>query len=394
MTARFDDFAVGDRASLEHELRAEDVRRFVDLTGDDNPVHVDDAYATAHGLRAPVAHGMLTAAYVSTVIGTKLPGPGALWMSERFRFRAPVYVGDTIRVEVVVKRKSPSTRVMVLDVTIHNHRGALVLDGEAHVQLLEDPMTTGEAAQATGTAVVTGAAKGIGSAIARRLAQDGWSVVVNFRSDAEGAEATVAAIAEAGGTASAFRADLADAGAVAELFDYAADTYGPVLGLVNNAGGAPRPQPLLETTWADLERHLGDHLRIAALCVERVLPGMVERGDGRIVNVTSQAGYGPPPQQQAGYAVAKAALAAYTRAIAVEAGPHGVRANAIAPGLIPTDMTADLSARQKAIVASQAPLRRLAGVDDVADATAFLLGPQAAYMTGQTVHLSGGQVMG
>jgi 3-oxoacyl-[acyl-carrier protein] reductase len=388
MTARFEDFAVGDSAALEREVREEDLR-FTELTGDDNPVHADDAFAASRGLRARVAHGMLTAGYVSTVIGTQLPGPGALWMSERFRFRAPVFVGDTIRVEVVVKRKSESTRVLVLEVTIHNDRGTLVLDGEAHVQLLEEPAKPAPPRATAGTVVVTGAGRGIGAAIARRLGADGWNVVVNHRGASAGADETVAAIAEAGGTASAVRADVGDPDAVRALFEQA----GPVLALVNNAGSGPEPQPLVETTWDDLERHLNGHLRAAALCVGAVLPGMIERGDGRIVNITSQAAYGKPPAGQAGYAVAKAALAAYTRAIAAEAGPHGVTANAVAPGLTPTDMTADVSARQKAVVASQMPLRRLPSPEEIAEAVAFLLGPGGASLTGQTLHLSGGQAM-
>src|SRR5437763_12656384 len=128
MAARsFNDFAVGDHASIDREIRAEDVVRFVELTGDDNPVHVDEEYAAAMGLRARVVHGMLTSGYVSTVIGTLLPGPGALWLSERFSFRTPVFVGDRIHVEVRVRHISPRTPVLVLDVEVRNQHDKVVL---------------------------------------------------------------------------------------------------------------------------------------------------------------------------------------------------------------------------------------------------------------------------
>ena len=163
---------------------------------------------------------------------------------------------------------------------------------------------------------------------------------------------------------------------------------------MNNAGGPTAPKPLGELTWADMESHLATHLRGSFLCVDAVLPGMIERGFGRIVNVTSQAAYGTPPPKMTGYVVAKAALAAFTRCVALEAGPHGVTANAVAPGMVETELVGHISPRQKMTIAAQTPLRRLAAADDIADVVAFLLGPRASYVTGQTIHLSGGQVVG
>src|SRR4051794_26861660 len=164
----FEDFAVGQSASLERTIRAEDVARFVELTGDDNPVHVDDAYAAGLGLPARVVHGMLTGGYISTVIGTLLPGPGALWMSERFNFRAPVFVGDTVRVQCTIRRISAGTRILILDIEVRNARGKLVLDGEAQVQVLERPEELRTVATGAETAVVTGSSRGIRAAIGQR----------------------------------------------------------------------------------------------------------------------------------------------------------------------------------------------------------------------------------
>jgi 3-oxoacyl-[acyl-carrier protein] reductase len=389
-----DRFAVGDRASIERVISAEDVARFVDLSGDDNPVHVDDEYAARIGVGARVVHGMLTASYVSTVIGTKLPGPGALWLSEHFDFLAPVRIGDRVHVEVEVRRISTATRVLVLGVQVRNQHGATVLDGEARVQVLERvsdaPASTQRAAQ---TAVITGSGRGIGAAIATRLAADGCQVVLNYRQDRASAQATLDSILESGGDATMFQADVADRDAVAALIAHARDKFGPVDALVNNAGGAINPRALEETTWDELESHLATHLRGSFLCTQATLPAMIERGFGRIVNVTSQAAYGTPPPKMSGYAVAKAALATFTKCVALEAGPHGVTVNAVAPGMVETELVGDVSPRMKMTLAANTPLRRLAVENDVAGAVAFLVGPDGSYFTGQTIHLSGGQVM-
>ena len=389
----FDDFAVGDRATFERVVKAEDVARFVELTGDDNPVHVDDAYAASLGVGGRVVHGMLTAGFVSTVIGTLLPGPGALWLSEQFNFRAPVRINDRIEATVEIRHISPGTRILVLAVSVVNQHGRVVLDGESRVQVLEQVTAATEAPSAVETVVVTGSGRGIGAAIATRLAADGLRVVLNFRSDEDRAKHTLASIVDSGGDACLFRADVSDGADAAALIAHATDTFGRVDALVNNAGGPTDPRLLKDTTWEDMERHLATHLRGSFLCTQAALPGMLERGFGRIVNVTSQAAYGAPPPKQTGYVVAKAALAAFTRCVALEAGPHGVTVNAVAPGMTDTDMVADVAPRAKMTLAAQTPLRRLGRPEEIADVVSFLLSSSGAYVTGQTLHVSGGQVM-
>ena len=386
-------FAVGETASLERTISEDDVAAFVRLTGDDNPVHVDDNYARQIGLGGRVVHGMLTAGFVSTLIGTALPGPGALWVGERLNFRAPVRIGDAVRAKVTIRRISPSTRVLVLDVEVRNQNDALIVDGEAQVHVLSPASNPTDAPQIIRSAVVTGSGRGIGAVIAQRLAADGAHVVINYRHEEARARQILDEIANAGGKATLFRADVTDPEQAAALVAQAIDTCGQLDALVNNAGGGPEPQSLAEMSWNDVERHLGSHLRGSFLCTQAALPGMIERRFGRIVNITSQAAYGTPPPKMAGYVTAKAALAAFTRSVAVEAGPFGVTANAVAPGMADTEMVADVSPRTKAVLASQTPLRRLATTDDVAAAVAFLLSAAGSYVTGQTVHLSGGQVM-
>jgi len=388
----FDQWTVGDQASITRVIEAEDVTRFVELTGDDNPIHVNEDYGNKAGIGGRVVHGMLTASYVSTVIGTILPGPGALWLSQSFNFRAPVRIGDQILIEVRVRHVSPGTRVLVLDVKVRNLKDKVVLDGEAHVHVIETEDTTLDTERTAGTVVVTGSGRGIGAAIARRLAADGLRVVLNYVRDDASANETLRSIVEAGGEATLVRADVSDPPRAEELMSRALETFGSVDALVNNAGSPTDPRALQDTTWADMEKHLATHLRGSFLCVRAILPAMIERGFGRIVNMTSQAAYGTPPNKMTGYVVAKAALAAFTKCIAVEGGPHGITANAIAPGMVETDLVADVSPRIKMTEAARTPLRRLAKVEDVADLVSFLLGRGGSFVTGQTIHLSGGQV--
>ena len=268
-----------------------------------------------------------------------------------------------------------------------------MLDGEAQVQVLERLVEMSAETRPVQTALVTGSGRGIGAAIARRLAHSGLNVVVNFRSNADQAGETVGAIRAEGGQATMFQADVSGPDEVAALIAHAAETFGAVDVLVNNAGAPAERTPLDETSWAEMERQLAGHLRSSYLCVEATLPGMIERRLGRIVNVTSQSAYGTPPPKMTSYVVAKAALAALTRCVALEAGPHGVTVNAVAPGMVNTEMNADIAPRAKAVLAAQTPLRQLATAEDIAEAVAFLASPAAAHVTGQTLHLSGGQTM-
>jgi len=233
------------------------------------------------------------------------------------------------------------------------------------------------------TALVTGASKGIGSAIARALAQDGWAVAVNYRSDEAGANATVEAIEKAGGRAVALHGDVAD-GAPEDLFKAAEEQLGPVLALVNNAG-VTADGLVVQMDDEDWDRVLGTNLTAAFRMTRRAMRPMIKARYGRVINVASVVG----PRANAGqanYAAAKAGLIGLTKTVAAEVARRGVTVNAVAPGFIETDMTADLPDS----VMQAVPARRPGTPEEVAAAVRFLASDDAGYVTGTTLFVDGG----
>nr|WP_276508528.1 SDR family oxidoreductase [Modestobacter muralis] len=373
-----------------------DVRRFVEMTGDDNPLHVDPAYAETTTFKDVVVHGMLGASFLSTVIGTQLPGPGALWISQNTEFLLPVRLGDELTVSVTVVATHDRERLLDLDTRIVNQNQQLVLSGQGRVKVLAPPRPVVESAPdgRPRVALVTGGAGGIGRAVCRRLAADGHHVVVNYRSRADRA-ADIAAEITAGGAvrAIAVRADVGtDAGARA-LHEAAVGEFGAVDVLVNNASPRINPKPLAALEWADVQAQLDVQVRGALAMTRAVAPAMGERGWGRIVNVTSQVVDGPPSVTWTGYAMAKGALAVFSRYMAAELGPRGITVNCVAPGMTETALIGDISEKAQLMAARQTPLRRLATPGDVAAAVAWLVSDGAAFVTGDTVAVNGGSAM-
>jgi 3-oxoacyl-[acyl-carrier protein] reductase len=236
----------------------------------------------------------------------------------------------------------------------------------------------------TGCALVSGGSRGIGAATARGLAEDGWAVAVNYRSGADAAAAVVEEIAAAGGRARAYAGDVADPATADALFAQVEADLGPVLVLVNNAGvraDGLAPQ-IGDDDWSRvLETNLSGAFRLT----RRALRPMLRARFGRIVNVASVVGRRANPGQ-ANYAAAKAGLEGMTRTVAAEVARRGITVNAVAPGLIETDMTEGLGDE----LLRNVPARRAGTTDEVAACIRFLASPQAGYVTGTTLTVDGG----
>ena len=242
-------------------------------------------------------------------------------------------------------------------------------------------------------AIVTGAARGIGAATARKLAADGMAVAVLDLEEAA-CKPTVEAITSGGGRAIAVGANVSDSAQVDQAVSRAAEELGPPTVLVNNAG-VIRDNLLFKMAEEDWDTVLGVHLRGAFLMSKAAQKHMVERKYGRIVNLSSSSALGN--RGQVNYSAAKAGMQGFTKTLAIELGQFGITANAVAPGFIETDMTRATAARVKMefedfknAAASQIPVRRVGQPEDVANVISFLASEGAGFVSGQVIYVAGG----
>jgi 3-oxoacyl-[acyl-carrier protein] reductase len=241
------------------------------------------------------------------------------------------------------------------------------------------------------TILVTGGSRGIGRGICLAFARSGNHIYFNYSSAGEAAAQTEKLVAEAGGTATGIQVNVASEEEVIGFVARALDETGRIDVLVNNAG-ITRDGLIVRMKEADWEAVLNVNLKGAFLCTKAVTKPMMKQRYGRIINVSSVVGVSGNPGQ-ANYVASKAGIIGLTKGVARELASRGITANVVAPGYIETDMTADLPDKAKDAMVSQIPLGRSGTPEDIAAAVVFLASDQAAYITGQVLHVSGGMYM-
>ncbi len=385
---------IGDKAKLSHTITQLDVEHFIELTGDDNKLHIDPVYAETTVFKKPVAHGMLGASFISTVIGTKLPGDGALWFAQNLEFLLPVRVGDTITVIAEVQNKYDRDKIVELKTDIFNQHKQIVTTGVAKVKIIEPQPTTeprGGAGQGR-AALIIGATGGIGQAICRQLAEDGFDIAIHYHTNKQAATRMRDTLMTLGSRCVTCSADITDEHQTAIMVEHVSRKLDGLTLLVNCATIKIPTIRFASLDWQDVQSHIDTNVRGMFNLAKHVVPIFETRKYGKIITFTTQA-IETPSAGWLPYITAKAALQGFSRALAVEVAPKGITVNMISPGMTDTELIADIPEKNRLLVASKAPLRRLASPGDIAGVVSFLASSKADYLTGETIRVNGGQVM-
>jgi 3-oxoacyl-[acyl-carrier protein] reductase len=394
--SKFSDIKIGDKAQIKHIITLNDINKFVELTGDDNRLHVDEKFASRTQFKKTVVHGMLGASFISTIIGTKLPGDGALWFSQTLDFLLPVRIGDKLTVIAEVMKKNDKENVIELKTEIFNQNKQIVTKGNAKVKVVEPEDELEKKSDIKfvkqKVALVIGATGGIGRKVCIRLAMDGFNVIIHYNRNQVQAEELQSEIEKLGKRAIIVRADILNYEDIEEMITKCIRAFGRIDVLINSAASVIPAIKFQDLVWDDFSKQLELNIKSTFDIMKKIVPYMTENGYGKIINIGSLS-VDKPNSEWSPYITAKSALIGLTKSLAFELGPKGIRINIVSPSLLDTELTADIPEKVKILTAAQTPLRRLALADDVACAISFLASVNSDFITGANIHINGGQIM-
>jgi 3-oxoacyl-[acyl-carrier protein] reductase len=394
----FNQIKIGDSATVVHEISEVDIDKFVELTGDDNRLHVDSEFAKKTEFKKPVVHGMLGASFISTVIGTKLPGDGALWFSQTLEFLRPVRIGDTITVLATVISKYEKSNSIELKTEIINQHNQIVTNGISKVKIIKveetDDNFEHEKSQSAKkkSVLVLGASGGIGKKVSEQLAKDGFEVIMHYRSNKLSIDLLLESLILKGAKGIGFKADLLKLSDINELVDFVKRKYPDLSGIVN-CSTVNLPNIKFENLqWDEIQKHIDINIKSSFLIVKELMPIFVQNRYGKLVFITSQAIETPSPEWLH-YVISKSALLGFVKSLAIEFANKGINVNAVSPSMVDTDLVSEIPKKAKMLIEAKTPVKRLCTTGDVANAVSFLMSDNSNFITGETVRVNGGQIM-
>ena len=333
----------------------------------------------------------------STLVGMRLPGRLATFLDFSFNFQAPLAVRTAYSLTGTIDFISASSQIIVENVNIcDKNTSHHLMQGKLTVKMNEPSRpspTMKDLSTDMGlkgkTVLITGASRGIGATTARLFACHGANVIVNYYKSQAEADAVVQDITANGGKALAVKADVTQRDEVHALFEQARNAFGEVDILVNNAVGDFLPIPFNALTWERLQQDIDIIVKGAFNCCQEAIPAMIQKQQGRIINVVTIATETPPPNQSK-YVIAKSALVGLTRSLATELAGHNILVNMVLPGMVETDLTKTIPPAIRDKIKSYLPLARHTSTVDVAKAIVTLASSLTPYTTGQKILVTGG----
>ncbi len=398
-------YKIGDKYCESFSITEKEVNNFAEFSSDYNPIHIDADYARKRGYNRQVSHGAIQIAYLSKIIGMNFPGPGSMWMSQTVNWLLPVFVGDNIKICLEIKSYSTATKTFTLSVRIVKGNDKVVMQGEAQVKSTKEISfnDTSDVIQPTTSykkiiktdnkvALVTGASRGIGASIAKKLSFDGYSIVVNYNKDVDAANEIVNEISSKGGEAISIQADITNDIQINNMLEKIYSKWGRCDVLVHGASPPIEMIDALDIKYENIEFYLNYYLKGAISLVNRVAPSMKDNGFGRIVFIGTSYLFGEPPLGTTAYVSAKEALWGYTKALATDVARHGITVNMASPSLTITDLSANVPHRVKEVQAFKNPTRRLTTTHDTANQVSYICSEMSSYTNGINIPITGGPV--
>lgn len=391
---RYEKINIGDSAEIKHTITEEDIKKFVDLSGDDNRLHLDKDFASKTSFKKPVAHGMIGASFISTIIGTKIPGDGALWYAQNLEFLLPVRVGDKLTVIATVLKKIDRQNSIELETDIFNQHKQKVTSGIAKVKIIEDEIDEEtETSQIKKVALIVGATGGIGSETARTLVKDGFNLILHYNSNKSKAEELKEELQNLTDKKIILvQANLLNAQEIDEMFFEINRYFSSISAFINASTLHFGNIKIINLEWDDISSQIDINIKTNFNLIKKIIPYMEMNNYGKVVFITTQATE-QFNSEWLHYITAKSALNGFAKALAVELAPKGIRVNLVSPGMTDTELISDIPEKVKLLTSAKTPLKRLSKPIDIANAISYLVSDKSDFLTGETIRINGGQVM-
>ena len=392
--SRYSKIKLGDSETVIHKITDEDLKLFVELSGDDNRLHVDKEFAGKTSYKDTVVHGMIGASFISTVIGTKIPGDGALWYSQSLDFLLPVRVGDTLKITAKVLKKIDRLNSIELQTDIHNQKRQLVTTGIAKVKVVEDEeVKSPSLVDQEKTALILGSTGGIGIEVARALAKEEYNLILHYHSNKKLAVELKKELEDmTDKKIMIVQADILKENQIADMVNSISRYFNHVSALVNASTSTFGNIKFERIKWDDILQQIEINIKSNHLIVKNLLPMMKNQNYGKIVFITSL--YTEQfPSENIHYITAKSALNGFAKALSIDLAGFGIRVNLVSPGMTNTRLVADIPEKVKLTTAARTPLKKLAEPADVASTIKYLVSEESDFLTGETIRVNGGQFM-
>ena len=392
MTNKYDSIKIGDRAEIKHKITELDINKFVELTGDDNKLHVDKDFASSTSFKKPVAHGMLSASFISTIIGTKLPGDGALWFSQSLEFLLPVRINDDLTIIAEVINKFDRLNSIELKTEIFNQDQQKVISGKAQVKITEqeERLSGNNLSKKNKVILVLGATGGIGGAVCRELDKQENLIALHYFKNKEKAKFLESLIKT---KSCLVDGDITDEKSILGIVEKVERKLGKIDIFINCTSVNIKNTQIENITWEDFNEHLHSNIKTNLLFVKSLYKHMADSKFGKFIFLTSQVTENIPPANWMSYNTAKYALNGFAKSLAVELAHFNINVNLVSPGMTQTELISNISEKNRLLMAAKIPFKKLAEPEDIANAVSFLVDEKSNYITGETIRVNGGIIM-